>query len=68
MTDGKRHYVYAVGADNKVERRYLEPGPQVGGRQAVLSGLKTGDTVIIGGLHKVKPGDRVEPVFTVESK
>lgn len=68
MIDGKRHYVYAVGADNKVERRYLEPGPQVGGRQAVLSGLKTGDTVIIGGLHKVKPGDRVEPVFTVESK
>lgn len=68
MTDGKRHYVYAVGADNKVERRYLELGAQVGGRQAVLSGLKAGDTVITGGLHKVKPGDRVEPVFTVESK
>lgn len=62
MTDGKKHYVYVVGPENKVERRNIVIGPQVQDKQVVLSGLKTGETVIIGGIHKTKPGEKVNPV------
>ena len=66
MTDGKNHYVYVVGPDNKVERRNIQIGPQVQDRQVVTSGLKTGETVVVGGIHKVKPGDKVNPVTEVK--
>ena len=63
MTDGKKHYVYVVNADNKVERRDIVIGPQVRDRQIVQSGLKTGETVVIGGINKTRPGETVNPVF-----
>ena len=66
MTDGKNHYVYVVGPENKVERRNIQIGPQVQDRQVVTSGLKTGETVVVGGIHKVKPGDKVNPVTEVK--
>lgn len=66
MTDGKNHYVYVVGPENKVERRNIQIGPLVQDRQVVTSGLKTGETVVVGGIHKVKPGDKVNPVTEVK--
>ncbi len=66
MTDGKKHYVYVVGSDNKIERRDVRIGPQVQNRQVIFSGLKTGETVVVGGIHKTKPGDEVNPVVEVK--
>ncbi len=63
MTDGKTHSVYVVGADNKIERRSIVIGPQVQDKQIVLSGLKAGESVVTGGIHKTKPGDTVNPVM-----
>ncbi len=63
MTDAEKHYVYVIGADNKVERRTIKIGPQVKGKQTVLSGLQEGEIVIIGGIQKVKPGDEVNPIL-----
>ena len=63
MTDGTHHYVYVVTPENKVERRNITIGPQVRDRQIVLSGLKKGETVVIGGINKTKPGEQVNPVF-----
>ncbi len=63
MTDGKSHSVYVVGPDNKIERRSIVIGPQVQDKQIVLSGLKTGESVVTGGIHKTKPGDVVNPVL-----
>lgn len=63
MTDGKHHYVYVVGPENKIERRNIVIGPQVRDRQIVQSGLKTGETVVIGGINKTRPGETVNPVF-----
>ena len=63
MTDGKTHSVYVVGADNKIERRSIVIGPQVQDKQVVLSGLKAGESVVTGGIHKAKPGDTVNPVI-----
>ncbi len=68
MTDGKKHYLYIVGPENKVERRNVVIGPQVLDRQIIASGLKTGETVIVGGIHKTKPGDTVNPVMTTAVK
>ena len=49
-----------------MERRNIQIGPQVQDRQVVTSGLKTGETVVVGGIHKVKPGDKVNPVTEVK--
>ncbi len=67
MTDGEHHYVYVLGADNKIERRQIVVGAQVSDKQLVLSGLKEGETVVVAGIHKVKPGDVVTPVFSETS-
>src|SRR4029079_14530089 len=55
---------YSVGVvmpDNKVEMRAVRMGPRVGGRWVVVSGLKTGDRVIVEGLQKVRNGSVVSP-------
>ena len=63
MTDGTHHYVYVVTPENKVERRNITIGPQVRDRQIVLTGLKKGESVIVGGINKTKPGEQVNPVY-----
>ena len=67
MTDGRGYYVYVVDKDNKVERRNVTIGEQVGDRQIVLSGLKAGETVITGGIHKTAPGGTVNPAGFAEA-
>ena len=66
MTDGKHHFVYVVGKDNVVEKRQVVPGMQVGERQTILSGLKAGELVITGGIHKTAPGGTVNPAGFAE--
>ena len=67
MTDGKDHFVYVVGKDNKVEKRKIITGKQVYDRQVVISGLVKGEKVIIGGLHKTVSGGTVNPVGKLET-
>lgn len=62
MTDGSKHYVFVLGSQDKVERRDIEIGKQVYDRQVVLSGLEPGETVVVGGLNKIRSGDTVRPV------
>ena len=68
MTDGHDHYVYVVGPDQRVERRKVVTGPLVRDRQVILEGLKPGETVIVGGLNKTRPGGVVNPVLTTPAK
>jgi len=51
-----------VGKDEKVEQRVLELDRAIGDRWLVTSGLTSGDRVIVEGLQKVRPGDRVRAV------
>jgi membrane fusion protein (multidrug efflux system) len=61
--DEKGHpSVLLVGKDNKVELRKLTTARAIRDRWLVTSGLAPGDRVIIEGIDKVKPGDRVKPV------
>lgn len=53
--------VVVVGADRKAEIRTVKVGPRYGELWAILEGLKAGETVVVEGLQKVKPGIEVSP-------
>ena len=59
---------WVVSKDDKVEQRTLELDRAIGDKWLVTSGLAAGDRVIVEGLQKVRPGDRVRAVpFTGEA-
>jgi RND family efflux transporter MFP subunit len=54
-------YVLVVGRDNVVEQRKVEVGPAVGELQVVENGLKPDDRVVVAGILRAVPGQKVEP-------
>lgn len=54
--------VLLVTQDNKVESRLIETGRSAGANWQVLAGLQPGDTVVVEGLQKVRPGAEVRTV------
>lgn len=60
MYDNKTAYVYVVDKDNKAVRRDITPGAARGKHIIVEKGLQVGETVIIDGTHKVRPGTPVQ--------
>ena len=54
--------VMVVTADNKVEARMIKLGTAIDDKWTVTDGLKAGDTVIMEGLQKIKPGMTVKAV------
>jgi RND family efflux transporter MFP subunit len=60
-TDQTMRYVLLLGPGNKVEYRPVELGPLVDGLRVVRSGLKPGDTIVVNGLMRVRPGMQVSP-------
>jgi RND family efflux transporter MFP subunit len=59
MADQSGRMVLTVGPDNTVVPRPVQLGPIVDGLRVVRSGLAPEDRVIIGGLHRARPGTRV---------
>ena len=57
-----KHSVFVVGADNKVAYREVVARTRVGSDWVVEGGLKPGETVVIDGIQKVKPGSAVKPI------
>ena len=53
--------VYVVKADNTVDARNVELGNRVKDEVVVKDGLKEGESVIVDGLQKVRPGATVAP-------
>lgn len=60
-SDQGQKYVVVVGAGNIADVRPVELGSTTEGSQAVSSGLAAGETVIVDGLLKVRPGMTVDP-------
>lgn len=60
--DREGRYVFIVDVDNRVQQRRIETGVVVGTNWAVESGLMTGETIIVQGVQKVRPGQIVETV------
>jgi membrane fusion protein (multidrug efflux system) len=52
-------HVMVIGADGVVEQRSIRVGPLYQGSWAVLSGLKAGERVVVDGLQKIRPGQKV---------
>jgi membrane fusion protein (multidrug efflux system) len=58
--EGLRHLVFVV-KDRVVERRVVRIGQRQEGRVEIVEGLKPGETIIIRGVQRVRPGLTVEP-------
>jgi RND family efflux transporter MFP subunit len=60
-TDQTVRYVLVVGADNKVQYRPVKLGPIIDGLRVISEGLKPGETIVVNGLQRVRPGSPVTP-------
>jgi RND family efflux transporter MFP subunit len=60
-TDQNQKFVLAVGADNTVAYRSVKLGTVVDGKRVVREGLQPGETIIVNGLQRVRPGMTVAP-------
>jgi RND family efflux transporter MFP subunit len=63
-TDQSVKYVLRLGKGNTLEYRPVKLGPIVDGLRVVREGLSPGDTIVVNGLAKVRPGAVVTPVRT----
>ncbi len=53
-------YLYVVRANNTVEKRYVETGPEVGNNTVIERGLAAGERIVTEGMHKLSHGSKVE--------
>jgi len=59
-TDQDIKFVYVVGSDGIATRRNVELGPQRDDLRIITSGLAAGENVIVKGLQRVRPDQKVE--------
>lgn len=62
--DQGRQFVLALNDDNVAEYRPVQLGPRIEGLREVRAGLAADDVVIVGALHRVRPGQPVTPIRT----
>jgi RND family efflux transporter MFP subunit len=60
-SDQGGRYVLTVNAENTVEQRKVEIGPTVGEQTVIESGLKADDRVVVAGVLRAIPGQKVDP-------
>jgi RND family efflux transporter MFP subunit len=57
-------YLLVVNNENTVEQRKVQIGPVDNGLRVIESGLKPDDRVVIAGLLRVIPGQKIDPQLT----
>jgi RND family efflux transporter MFP subunit len=62
FTDQTRQLVYIVGPNNVVRQQPVSPGPLVDGLREIRDGLGPNDHIIIEGVQRARPGQKVTPV------
>ena len=60
-SDQAGRYVLVVSGENVVEQRTVQTGPVEGDLRVIESGLKSDDKVVIAGLLRAIPGQKVDP-------
>ena len=60
--DQGRHFVLVLNGDNIVEHRPVIFGPRIEGLRTVRDGLLADDRIVVGALHRIRPGQLVAPV------
>ncbi len=63
-TDQGGRYLLVLGKDNAVEQRKVTVGSTVGSLRVIESGLQPEDQVIVSGLARAIPGEKVSPKET----
>jgi membrane fusion protein, multidrug efflux system len=61
MEDQSGSFLYVVGPGDKVERRPITLGQSTPALAVIKSGVKVGETVILEGLQRARPGIKVRP-------
>jgi membrane fusion protein (multidrug efflux system) len=61
LADQQGDFVYVLGANNMAEQRRVTLGQSTPTTAVVASGLSAGETVIVEGLQRVRPGQPVSP-------
>jgi RND family efflux transporter MFP subunit len=60
-TDQSQKYVLTVARDNTVAYRKVEVGGNIEGKRIIRQGLSPGESIIVNGLQRVRPGMTVAP-------
>ncbi len=60
VADGARKVAYVVGADGVPQPRPLTLGPVIDGMRVIRAGLRPDDSVVVNGVQRVRPGQKVE--------
>ena len=55
-------FVAILQADATLEQRPVRLGPRIGADWVIESGLEAGETIVVDGAQKVRPGARVQPL------
>lgn len=63
-SDQGGRYLLVVNGDNIVEQRKVQIGPTDNGLRVIENGLKPDDRVVIAGLLRVIPGQKIDPQVT----
>ncbi|ROS01816.1 membrane fusion protein (multidrug efflux system) [Sinobacterium caligoides] len=61
--DQEGRFVMVVGADGTIEKRLLKLGHRYGVKWEVKSGLKAGESVVVEGLQRIRPGAKVKASY-----
>lgn len=60
-TDQSQKFVFVVDAQNKVAYRTVKVGRLTDGLRIVTEGLQPGESVVVNGLQRVRPGEVIAP-------
>jgi RND family efflux transporter MFP subunit len=60
-SDQGGRYLLVVNKDDVVEQRKVAIGPKVGDLRAIESGLESGERVVVAGILRAIPGQKVDP-------
>ena len=60
-TDQNQKFVLVLGEDKTLSYRPVKIGRTVQGLRVVLDGLKPGETIVVNGIQRVRPGMSVSP-------
>jgi membrane fusion protein, multidrug efflux system len=64
-TDQSGRYLLVVDKDNVVQQRTVTTGQRVGELRVIATGLRQDDRVVVSGLQRAVPGEKVAPEKTV---
>ena len=66
--DQRGDFVLVVNAQQLVEQRYIQTGDVFGPSIVVTEGLQEGESVIVEGLQRVRPGVQVDAILSGQSE